>query len=239
MAACGSNSSSDDNNSSTIFASAIPGRSNNSAAAAGAAIAAAGAAAGTRSFPTLVDDDSAVGDLRSSCDRCWSKKRKCTGEKPCSRCERGDVQCKYSTKRKLGRPRMSIMPGAAAAAESGKEGTEGSDEASPSTTKRTKQHATPGSSPINCTTTTAAVNSSNKSGSRSGSSSSCSSSSNSSGRRSSSGDSSGDKGRPASSSGSLMMSTDRPAISVSPATGLAGLAESRFLSCFLEHFAPM
>lgn len=35
------------------------------------------------------------------------------------------------------------------------------------------------------------------------------------------------------------LSTDRPAFSISPATGLAGLAESRFLSCFLQHCAPM
>ncbi|CAM9258586.1 unnamed protein product, partial [Laminaria digitata] len=145
MATCGSNSSSDDsNNSSTIFGSAITARSNS--APAPAAVAAAAAAAGTRgtrSFPTLVDDDNVVGGLRSSCDRCWLKKRKCTGEKPCGRCKRGGVECSYSTKRKLGRPRMSIMPGAAAA-ESGKDGTEGSDGASPKTTKRTKQHTTPG-----------------------------------------------------------------------------------------------
>lgn len=36
----------------------------------------------------------------------------------------------------------------------------------------------------------------------------------------------------------LALSTSRPALSVSPATGLAGLAESRYLSCFLREFAP-
>lgn len=35
------------------------------------------------------------------------------------------------------------------------------------------------------------------------------------------------------------LNTDRPAFSMSPATGLAGLAESRFLSCFVEHFNPL
>ncbi|CAN0169991.1 unnamed protein product, partial [Hapterophycus canaliculatus] len=43
--------------------------------------------------------------LRSSCDGCWRKKCKCSGEMPCSRCRRSGVQCTYSTKRRLGRPR--------------------------------------------------------------------------------------------------------------------------------------
>ncbi|CAN0255288.1 unnamed protein product, partial [Ectocarpus sp. 12 AP-2014] len=43
-------------------------------------------------------------ELRSSCDRCWVKKRRCPGGQPCLRCRRGSHSCSYSAKRKLGRP---------------------------------------------------------------------------------------------------------------------------------------
>ena len=233
MAACGTNSN--HGKSSTTFSRAIADRTSNSAAATSAAAAAAAAAVadGARSVPTLVDDDSAVGDLRSSCDRCWQKKRKCTGERPCGRCKRGGVHCSYSTKRKLGRPRMSILTGAAAS-ESGKEG---SDVSSPSTTKKTKQDVAPSGTFPHAGTGVLRAPNSNNSSNRSGSSSSRSGSSSSHNRGSTSG--SGDIGRGRCSASTSTMSTNRPAFSASLATGLAGLPESRFLSCFLEHFAPM
>ncbi|CBN75109.1 conserved unknown protein [Ectocarpus siliculosus] len=79
--------------------------------------------------PTLVVDDAAPpsqgkedegvyavnqgnnrGELRSSCDRCWVKKRRCPGGQPCLRCRRGSHSCSYSAKRKLGRPPALASP---------------------------------------------------------------------------------------------------------------------------------
>lgn len=118
--------------------------------------------------------------LRSSCDSCSRKKNKCTGDMPCNRCARAGVQCTYSTKRKLGRPRT-----AAARKAGGRQGA-GSVGTTPYSNK--KQRGAP------------AVM-----------------------RR-----------------GSDTQNPDgRPSFSVSPATGLAGLAESRYLSCFMEHFNPL
>ncbi|CAM9604163.1 unnamed protein product, partial [Scytosiphon promiscuus] len=56
---------------------------------------------------TAGDDEEpfALSLLRSSCDGCWRKKCKCSGEMPCSRCRRSGAHCTYSTKRRLGRPR--------------------------------------------------------------------------------------------------------------------------------------
>lgn len=112
--------------------------------------------------------------LRSSCDGCWKKKCKCTGEMPCDRCRRAGVQCTYSTKRKLGRPRGATAAGA-------------------------QQQPGGGSA--------------------------------SSKRRM--------NGNLSSSATSLTSAPERVSFSTTRATGLGGLAESRFLACFLEHFTPM
>lgn len=125
--------------------------------------------------------------LRSSCDGCWRKKCKCSGELPCSRCRRSGVQCNYSTKRRLGRPR-----GAAALAKLQLEQGEGAS-------KMRKGGA--GNS--------------------------------SSGGVGGAGTGSGDE-----NDGSGMSFLSTP-LSASRVTGLGGLAESRFLSTFLEHFTPM
>lgn len=102
----------------------------------------------------------AMAPLRGSCDNCGRRKTKCSGETPCSRCAHAGVQCTYSIKRKLGRPRISPRKEAGTALKKSR--------------------------------------------------------------------------RPL-----LALTTDRPAFSPSAATGLAGLAESRFLSCFIQHFIPM
>ncbi|CAM9184343.1 unnamed protein product, partial [Laminaria digitata] len=113
--------------------------------------------------------------LRSSCDGCWKKKCKCTGEMPCDRCRRAGVQCTYSTKRKLGRPRGATGAGA-------------------------QQQPGGGGS----------VSSKRKMG-----------------------------GNLSSSAAALTSAPERVSFSTTRATGLGGLAESRFLACFLEHFTPM
>lgn len=122
------------------------------------------------------DDDEftfALSLLRSSCDGCWKKKCKCTGEMPCDRCRRAGVQCTYSTKRKLGRPRGATAAG----------------------------QQQPGGGSV------------------------------SSKRKMS--------GNLSSSAASLTSAPERVSFSSTRATGLGGLAESRFLACFLEHFTPM
>lgn len=106
--------------------------------------------------------------LRSACDTCWRKKSRCSGEMPCERCERAGVQCTYSTKRKLGRPKRGGV------------GAAGAQRQAAAAKKKRKQSAC--CQPVSCGV---------------------------------------------------------PAFSPSPATALAGLAESKFLSCFLEHFCPM
>jgi len=47
------------------------------------------------------------------------------------------------------------------------------------------------------------------------------------------------KAKQASGRGMKMASPAWPSPCVSPATGLPGLAESRFLSCFLQNLSPM
>lgn len=122
------------------------------------------------------DDEStfALSLLRSACDGCWRKKSKCTGEMPCSRCQRAGVQCTYSTKRKLGRPKGASKLQPQGGAISG--------------TKRKSNNSV---------------------------------------------------GSNAASTSTVIVKFDRPSFAASPATGLCGLPESRFLSCFLEHFTPM
>lgn len=106
--------------------------------------------------------------IRHACNNCWLKKRKCTGEKPCSRCKRGGVACSYSTKAETGRPRKGEK-------------------------RRGQPYAAGG----------------------------------------------GGSKKSRAPALAALVSTNRPAFSVSPATGLAGLAESHFLACFLEHCAPL
>ena len=109
--------------------------------------------------------------LRSACDACWRKKSRCSGEMPCERCKRAGVQCSYSTKRKLGRPKRSNGRSGAAA------------EQRPSAAKKRK--------------------------------------------------------RLSHQACYCMASPSSPSFSPSPATALAGLPESKYLSFFLEHFCPM
>lgn len=99
---------------------------------------------------------------------------KCSGEMPCSRCRRGGVQCTYSTKRKLGRPRGLAATARLQAAH--QQACDG---------KRNRRETAMSDTPSEN-----AVSSAHQ-------------------------------------------------FSASPVTGLGGLAESRFLSCFLEHFTPM
>lgn len=116
--------------------------------------------------------------LRSSCDSCSRKKNKCTGEMPCERCIRAGIDCRYSTKRKLGRPRTGTKKAPKGRGGSGERGVAGSPY------KRGRGVGI---------------------------------------------------GRNA---GGLEF-LERPSLCVSPATGLAGLAENRYLSCFVEHFNSM
>ncbi|CAM9427975.1 unnamed protein product, partial [Ectocarpus fasciculatus] len=67
---------------------------------------------GGDAYPTVDGDEEpfALSLLRSSCDACWKKKCKCSGELPCQRCQRSGGNCQYSTKRRLGRPRGAAKP---------------------------------------------------------------------------------------------------------------------------------
>ena len=143
------------------------------AAAAAAAVAAAAADGTGRASMTTAALETLehFRITRDACNNCSRKKRKCSGEKPCDRCKRADVDCTYSVRIEVGRGRKG------ATASSGWE----------------QQHPGGGGGPSK-------------------------------------------KPR---SAPTLALSAARPAFSISPATGLAGLAESRYLSCFLEHVAPM
>lgn len=119
--------------------------------------------------------------LRSSCDSCSRKKNKCSGETPCERCARTGVECRYSTKRKLGRPRTAVP-----SSRKGKGVGNNKGEAGGSLPN--KRHR-------------GSISSRREAG--------------------------------------VLELEGRPSFCVSPATGLAGLAESRYLSCFVEHFNPL
>ncbi|KAH3058923.1 hypothetical protein KXW16_002908 [Aspergillus fumigatus] len=58
---------------------------------------------------------SSQGELRSSCDLCYSSKVRCPREKPtCARCDKIGVRCTYSPTKRPGRPRRRASSGAAA-----------------------------------------------------------------------------------------------------------------------------
>ena len=116
---------------------------------------------------------------RDACNNCSRKKRKCSGEKPCDRCKRADVECTYSVRIEVGRGRKGSTTSSSA----------------------WDQHQHPGGG--------------------------------------GGGGGGGGASKKARVAPTLALGSARPTFSISPATGLAGLAESRYLSCFLEHVAPM
>ncbi|CDM38091.1 Zn(2)-C6 fungal-type DNA-binding domain [Penicillium roqueforti FM164] len=46
--------------------------------------------------------------LRSACDGCHAAKVRCTGNLPCARCSGDNLECHYSLKAKIGKPRGSM-----------------------------------------------------------------------------------------------------------------------------------
>ncbi|KKK14123.1 hypothetical protein ARAM_006074 [Aspergillus rambellii] len=52
--------------------------------------------------------DPVTARLRTACDGCHAAKIRCTGGTPCARCERDNLQCHYSYKAKIGKPKGSM-----------------------------------------------------------------------------------------------------------------------------------
>lgn len=145
-------------------------------------------------------------ELRASCDRCWSKKRRCPGGNPCLRCRRGSFVCNYSRKRKLGRPPGSFSNSSDLKRKQRHGAT--------TTPERHQQQSQQQQQPLE------------KAEEEEGEGEERQQEDSAQGGRETQGH-----------GGSGMMKS--PSFVCSSATGLAGLPESRFLSCFLEHYAPM
>lgn len=146
-------------------------------------------------------------ELRASCDRCWSKKRRCPGGNPCLRCRRGSFVCHYSRKRKLGRP-------------AGSGSKSDSKRKQPPTATRRKQQQRYCQQPKQERKEQQGGQQEEKQQQHQEVSTSAA----------------GGRYEP---DGGMITALKNPSFVCSSATGLAGLPESRFLSCFLEHYAPM
>lgn len=144
-------------------------------------------------------------ELRASCDRCWSKKRRCPGGNPCLRCRRGSFVCNYSRKRKLGRPAGSGSSDSKRKTKQGPTIKERKYEEQHQKYQRLEHDEGEEGEEVRQQESAAAE------AGRDGDGLNCSG----------------------------VMSISSPSFVCSSATGLAGLPESRFLSCFLEHYAPM
>lgn len=177
--------------------------------------------------PALVQDDTVEGgegtgakgnqtELRGSCDRCWQKKRRCPGGKPCLRCRRGSFVCCYSAKKKLGRP--SAGPGS---------GNNSRKKQPPSAAKQQQEHQQQQQQqhqqqeqeqPKQHKQSTSVAPKRKRKQQHLQQQA---------------------QHEAAAAKAAEALSVRGPSFCSSAATGLAGMAESQFLSCFLQHCAPM
>lgn len=156
-------------------------------------------------------------ELRASCDRCWSKKRRCPGGNPCLRCRRGSFVCNYSRKRKLGRP-------AGSGANSDSKRKQQRQQQVPTATLEKKKQQEQKQQKQQEQKQQDSEQEEEEEGEEEQQQESVAEAG---------------RGGDLDLDGSGKMDVKSPSFLCSSATGLAGLPESRFLSCFLEHYAPM
>eukprot|EP00904_Undaria_pinnatifida_P006859 jgi/Undpi1/3302/HiC_scaffold_15.g06676.m1 len=202
------------------------------------------------------------GGRRRSCNRCSAKKERCDGQEPCHRCQRSGLECLYATCRTLGRPRNAGAPGkrrlsatAAAAAADGAEGADSAEGAGAtrSTTGSTASGkksggriaavaaaagtvvtgtASAGATTVGAVTAfTGGTPTANTNRARAPAR-----------PRARAGADGGAGGKGAGSAKGAKVALaqanlKRPSLSPSPATGLTGLVQGKYLTCFMDDFA--